>query len=145
MSATGNARPFREFTLVAGQNAFAKRVFVVAAIYGIAVMFPQYFMEAQLGRDFPPPLTHPEHFYGFIGVVLAWQIAFLVIAGDVQRFRPLMVPAILEKLAFGPAALVLYAQGRVAPLVVVAGLIDLTIGVFFVLAFRSTRGTSSGA
>lgn len=124
---------------MAAQDTFAKWVFAVAAIYGIAVMFPQYFMEAQLGRDFPPPLTHPEHFYGFIGVVLAWQCAFLVIASDVQRYRPLMVPAMLEKLAFGPAVLVLYAQERVAPLVVVAGVIDLVIGVFFYLAFRATR------
>lgn len=59
---------------------FAKRVFLVAAIYGIVAVFPQYFMEAKLGIDFPPPLNHPEHFYGFLGVALAWQFAFLLIA-----------------------------------------------------------------
>ena len=80
------------------QHKFCSRVFFGAGIYGIAVLLPQYFMEAKLGRDFPPPLTHPEHFYGFIGVALAWQFVFLLIAHDVPRHRLLMLPAILEKL-----------------------------------------------
>jgi len=42
-----------------------------AGIYGIAVIAPQYFMEAQVGRDYPPAITHPEYFYGFVGVGLA--------------------------------------------------------------------------
>ena len=53
---------------------FAKRVFFIAAVLGVIVLAPQYFMEAKVGRDFPPPITHPEHFYGFIGVALAWQM-----------------------------------------------------------------------
>ena len=44
------------------QHTFAKRVFLVAGIYGLAVLFPQYFMEGQNGRDFPPPINHPEYF-----------------------------------------------------------------------------------
>ncbi len=52
-------------------HTFAKRVFLVAGVYGLAVLFPQYFMEGQTGRDFPPPINHPEYFYGFIGVALA--------------------------------------------------------------------------
>jgi hypothetical protein len=50
-----------------------------------------------------------------------------------------MLPAIWEKLCFGVAALVLYAQGRVAAFVVGAGIIDLLLAVFFVLAFRASR------
>lgn len=45
---------------------FARRVFFIAAVYGVIVLVPQYFMEARSGRDFPPPITHPEHFYGFV-------------------------------------------------------------------------------
>ena len=37
-------------------------------------------MEARVGRDYPPAITHPEYFYGFLGVAAAWQVAFLVIA-----------------------------------------------------------------
>lgn len=89
---------------------FARRVFAVAGFYGVLV--PLYFLEARLNQAFPPPLTHPEHFYGFIGVALAWQAVFVLIANDVPRYRLLMLPAILEKLAFGGSAVVLFATDR---------------------------------
>ena len=118
---------------------FSSRVFLVAGIYGVVVLLPQYFLEEKLGRDFPPPLTHPEHFYGFIGIALAWQLVFLMIARDVQRYRLLMLPAIVEKLSFGIAAIVLFANGRIAALVAGAGVVDLLLAVLFVLAFRASR------
>jgi hypothetical protein len=123
-------------------HKFSARVFLGAGIYGLAVLLPQYFLEGKLGRDFPPPITHPEHFYGFIGVALAWQFAFLFIACDVQRYRPMILPAILEKLSFGLAALVLYAQGRAVALVAGAGMIDLFLAVLFVIAFRASAATA---
>src|SRR5260370_1014327 len=103
-------------------------------------MIPQSFMEARIGRDFPPPITHPEHFYGFIGVALAWQVAFLIIAADPVRYRPLMWTAILEKVAFGTAAIVLYAQHRLALPTLAAGFIDLAFAALFFVAIRSTAG-----
>lgn len=120
-------------------HTFATRVFLVAGVYGLAVLFPQYFMEGQTGQDFPPPINHPEYFYGFIGVALAWQVAFLLIARDVQRYRILMLPAVLEKLTWGLATLVLYAQGRLAFAVVGFGIIDLILGTLFLWAFYATR------
>jgi hypothetical protein len=123
------------------RHRFSTRAFLVAGIYGVMVLLPQYFLEEQFARDFPPPLTHPEHFYGFIGVALAWQFVFLLIARDVQRYCLLMLPAILEKLSFGVAALVLYGQGRAAAVVAVAGLVDLLFAVLFALAFRASRTT----
>jgi hypothetical protein len=120
-------------------HTFARRVFLVAGVYGLLVLLPQYFMEDRLNRQFPPALTHPEHFYGFIGVAIAWQFAFLLIADDVPRFRLFMLPAVLEKLTFGAAALVLYAQGRAAALVAGAGSIDLLFATLFLLAFRASR------
>jgi len=121
-------------------NRFAKRVFQVAGIYGMLVVLPQYSLEARIARDFPPPITHPEYFYGFIGVALAWQVAFLLIARDVQRYRLVMLPAILEKVTFGLAAILLYVNGRVAGLTVVGGTLDLIFAMLFSLAFRATRG-----
>ena len=41
---------------------FAKCVFVVAGVYGLAVLLPQYFLEARTGRDCPPAITHPEYY-----------------------------------------------------------------------------------
>lgn len=121
------------------RHVYAKRVFLVAGIYGLAVLFPQYFMEGQNGRDFPPPINHPEYFYGFIGVALAWQMVFLLISRDVQRYRPLMLPAVLEKVTWGFATLALYAQGRLAFAVVGFGVVDLILGNFFLFALYATR------
>src|SRR5262245_17918 len=100
---------------------FARWVFRIAGIYGLAVLAPQYCLEAQVGRDYPPPVTHPEFFYGFLGVAVAWQVAFLLIARDPARYRPLMIPAVLEKVTFGIAVLVLFAQQRVAGVLLVFG------------------------
>lgn len=95
-------------------DRFAKWVFLIAGIYGVLVVLPQYSLEARIARDSPPAITHPEYFYGFIGVALAWQVAFLLISRDVQRYRLMMLPAILEKVTFGAAAILLYVNGRVA-------------------------------
>ena len=120
-------------------DRLARRIFIIAGIYGIVVLLPQYLVETGLGPALPAPLQRPEHFYGFIGVALAWQVVFLIIARDVRRYRLLMLPAILEKLVFGVPVLLLYASGRVGADVLVFGIIDLVLGALFVLAFRSTR------
>lgn len=117
---------------------FAQRVFFFAALYGFLALIPQYFMETKIGRDFPPAITHPEQFYGFLGVALAWQLAFLLIARDVLRYRAFMLPAVLEKLAFSVPAIVLYAQGRVHPVVIGAALMDLVFAALFFAAYRAT-------
>jgi hypothetical protein len=123
---------------------FARWVFRIAGVYGLLAILPMYFLEDRIGRDHPPAITHPEFFYGFLGVTLAWQIAFLVIAGDPVRFRPLMVPAIVEKATFVIAVLLLYRSGRVASATLVLGLIDLTLGILFCAAFLRTA-TKAGS
>lgn len=117
-------------------SPFARRAFRVAGIYGLIVMLPQYFLEARIGHDFPPAITHPEYFYGFIGIVVAWQCVFLVIASDPRRYRPLMPVAVLEKLVFAIPVGVLVANGRVAVGAIVgfAG-IDLILAICFVTAY----------
>lgn len=122
---------------------FAKRVFFIAAILGVIVLAPQYFLEAKIGRDFPPPITHPEHFYGFVGVALAWQILFFIIARDPVRYRGAMIPAVLEKVGFGAAAVVLYAQGRAAVPILVGGILDLIFAALFWVAWRQTVSASA--
>lgn len=117
---------------------FPKRVFQVAAIYGLLVLLPQYLVELGLGSAEPVRLARPEYFYGFVGVAVAWQLVFLLIAHDVRRYRPLMLLAVVEKLAFGLAVVPLFAAHRIAVDMLAAGLIDLTLGAFFVLAYRAT-------
>ena len=117
---------------------FARRAFRLAGIYGIVVLIPQYFMENKIGHDFPPPITHPEQFYGFIGVALAWQVVFLILSRDPIRYRILMLPAILEKLAFGFACVVLYAQGRLSSIILAVGTVDLILAALFLFSFLAT-------
>lgn len=126
------------------RHRFARRVFTIAAFYGIVVLLPQYLVETGLGPALPAPLQRPEYFYGFVGVALAWQVVFLVIASDVRRYRLLMLPAILEKLAFGVPALLLYAKGRLALDMLGAGLLDLLLGALFAMAFLATREATPG-
>ncbi len=117
---------------------FARRVFRVAAIYGFLVLLPQYFLEGKTGRDFPPAITHPEYYYGFIGVALAWQMVFLVIARDPVRYRPIMIPAIFEKASFGLAAVALFLLDRLNAQMLGAGVLDLVLGTLFLLAYVRT-------
>ncbi|HRN54048.1 MAG TPA: hypothetical protein PK788_11160 [Gemmatimonadaceae bacterium] len=117
---------------------FARRAYTAAAVYGILALAPQYFLEQQVNRDFPPAITHPEYFYGFVGLALVWQFAFLLIARDPLRYRPLMPITWLEKLSFGAAAAVLMAMGRIPTPVFALGLVDLALGALFVVAWLKT-------
>jgi len=117
---------------------FANNAFLAAGIYGLIVLLPQYFLEQRTGRDFPPPITHPEYFYGFIGVAVAWQIVFLLISRDPIRYRSLMLVAVVEKASFGLPAIALYLSGRLGTQMLVAGLIDLVLGVLFIVSYTRT-------
>ena len=123
---------------------FARRVFAWAGTYGLVVLLPQYFLIEKVGRDFPPPVTHPEYFYGFAGVAVAWQLVFLTIARDPLRYRPVMLAAVVEKAGFGSVAVALFAQGRLSGQMFGAGVVDLLLGSLFVIAFLRTATASNG-
>jgi hypothetical protein len=118
---------------------FARIVFRIAGVYGFVVLFPQYFMEQQLGRDYPPPINHPEHFYGFVGVALVWQLAYLLISTDPVRYRPFMILAVLAKASFGIAVYVLFFQNRAPGLVLGFATVDLLLGALFLVAWLRLR------
>ena len=61
---------------------------------------------------------------------MAWQIAFLTIARDVVRFRPLMLAAIVEKASFAVPTFWLFATGRVAAATAVVAGLDAALGCF---------------
>ena len=114
---------------------FARVVFLIAGIYGVAVLTPLYFLESTINRQQPPAITHPEFFYGFVGVGLAWQILFLILSTDPVRFRPMIIPSICEKVSYGAALLVLFLQHRIAPTVLGVGSMDWVFAVLFVAAY----------
>jgi hypothetical protein len=61
---------------------FARIAYGVAAAYGFLTLTPLYFMVGTIGHDAPPPVTHPQFYYGFVGVALLWQMVFVLIARD---------------------------------------------------------------
>ena len=117
---------------------FAKVVFWVAGIWGVLVIMPPYFLFDLIGKNDPPPITHPGFYYGFVGCGLAWQIAFLIIGTNPVRLRPMMIPSVVEKFTFGVAVVTLVMQGRMHRADLVFAGTDLTLGVLFVAAFVAT-------
>ena len=117
---------------------FARIVFWFAGVWGFLILTPLYFLFETIGRQTPPPMTHPGFYYGFVGVGVSWQLAFLIIGSDPARYRPIMIPAIAEKFLFVVALIVLYLLGRIGPKEM-AGLFDLVLGLLFVAAYWKTR------
>ena len=117
---------------------FAKWVFLLSGLSGILLVVPPCFLEQKTGEDYPPPITHPEYYYGFLGVTLAWQFMFLVIASDPVRYRRAMLAAMLEKASFVVAITILYAAGRVAGVWIGFALMDATWLVLFGIAYLRT-------
>jgi hypothetical protein len=119
---------------------FARIVFRIAAVYGFLVLLPLYFLMERMGQDAPPPITHAEFYYGFVGLALVWQAVFWLIASDPLRYRPIISVAVLEKAAYAVPAFILYFQGRLAPSMLLTAGADAVLGVFFAAAYIWTGG-----
>ena len=125
---------------------FARRVFAFGGLWGLFILIPHAFMEGRVTREHPPAITHPEYFYGFVGIGIVWQIAFLLISRDPVRYRPFMLVAVLEKASFFIATVTLYVLGRLSMEMLGAGVLDMMLGGLFMLAYvrtpRSVRATT---
>ena len=117
---------------------FARVVFAVAGVWGVAVLTPLYFLVDVTGRQYPPPVSYPHFFYGFLSVALAWQSAFFVIASNPARFRLMMIPAVIEKLGYVIGTAVLYLKGQVGATELSTAPPDLVLCVLFMIAFAKT-------
>ena len=117
---------------------FAKVVLIAAGVWGIVVLTPLYFLLDVTGRQYAPPTSYPQFFYGFLSVTMAWQMAFLVIGSNPARFRLLMIPSIVEKLGYVVTVAILYSQARISPEDARAAGPDLLLGVLFIAAFAKT-------
>ena len=124
---------------------FAKIVFIVAGIQGLLILLPMYFLEDKIGRDTPPAITHPEYFYGFLGVALAWQVLFLVLSTDPVRYRAMILPCILEKVGWGIALVVLFLQGRLPLSAFAVGSVDWIFAFLFLAAYFRTKSARAAA
>lgn len=84
--------------------------------------------------------NHPSPvLYGFAGVTMAWQFAFFAIAMNPVRFRPMMIPSVIEKLGYVMTVVVLRLQGRLSP----ASAPDTLLGALFLIAFYVSREVHS--
>ena len=120
---------------------FAKFTFVGAGIWGITVLTPLYWLVDLTGRSYSSPTDYPHFFYGFLSVAMAWQIAFLVIGSNPARYRPLMIPGMLEKLGHVGGVAVLYWNARISVADAQAAIPDLLLAILFMVAFAKTRGS----
>lgn len=118
-----------------GAVRFARLVYLIAGIYGVIVLTPGLFTEKLFSARYPPGVTHPEFYYGFYGVGLAWQAAFLIIASSPSRFRGIMPAAMLEKFSYAAACLSLNRSGRLAGGLAAFGMGDLILGALFVFSY----------
>jgi hypothetical protein len=117
---------------------FAKVVFRIAGLWGIVVLTPLYFLIDLTGRQYAAPMDYPQFFYGFLSVAMAWQMTFLVIGSSPARFRPLMIPSIVEKFGHVAGVAVLYAQGRLSVADATAAAPDVLLCALFIVAFAVT-------
>ena len=117
---------------------FARIVFTVAGIWGIAVLTPFYWLVDITGRHYQAPTEYPNFFWGFFAVTIAWQIGFLLIGSNPSRYRLFMLPAMVEKLGYVITLTLLYKAGRVAPVDATAAIPDGLLGLLFVVAFVVT-------
>jgi hypothetical protein len=114
---------------------FARIVFLVAGLWGLLSLPPLYFLFDYIGRQEPPPISHPQFFYGFVGVALAFQFVFLTIATDPARFRPLMLPSVLEKFAYMVPVAMLYWKGRITASTAATAVPDSVLCLLFIAAW----------
>jgi hypothetical protein len=121
---------------------FARWVFLLAGVWGLLTLTPLYFLQGQIAAA-SGPITHPEYFYGFVGVGLTWQLLFVLISRDPARWRPVMPVAVLEKASFGLPVIGLFAAGKISPTILVFGCIDLIWGVLFAVVFLRLRAEAT--
>jgi hypothetical protein len=116
-------------------------VFVGAGVWGIVLLTPVYFLFDAIGRLPSGPVTYPQFYYGFLAVTMAWQLAFLVIGSDPARFRLMMIPSVVEKLAFVLSLSVLFVQGRATVMDMMVVAPDFLLGILFTIAFVKTSAS----
>ena len=106
---------------------FARVVFVIAGAFGAIACVGLYFAPGS------------PTYYGLIAGVVAWQVAFFIIASDPGRYRPLMIPAVVEKMVWVLTLAVLYTRGAMTTRAMASGIIPHgLLGLLFVAAFVRT-------
>ncbi len=110
---------------------FTKIVFSIAGTLGVIALIPMYLASGSY------------RYYGSLAGLVAWQVAFFMIAWDPKRFRPMMIPAVIEKLLWVLTLIFLYLQGRLNSVELAGATIPHgVLGALFIGAFFKTPRAS---
>jgi hypothetical protein len=118
-------------------------IFKGAGYYGIIVMLVLLLAPAQVLGE--PTVVHPEYYFGFVTVGMAWQIAFLVVGSDPVRFRPMMLVCVCEKFFYISLLFYFILTHRAPTRMVPAVVLDGSLGCLFIYAWRVTPSRPGGA
>ena len=121
--------------MTAGQ---ARWLFRGAAIYGLILLLPLYFLEKTAAAP-EAGFAHPEYYYGFVGAAAAWQLVYWVIGGDPVRYRAFMGLGVIAKFGFWIPTTILWAMGRTPTSTWALTNGDLLLGLAFLFAWRRLR------
>jgi hypothetical protein len=116
----------------------ARWLFRGAAIYGLIVLLPLYFLEKTVAAP-AASLDHPIYYDGFVGAAAAWQLVYWTIGTDPVRYRPFMPLAAVAKFGFWIPSLILWLNGRAPTSTFAVTNGDLILGIAFFLAWRSLK------
>ena len=113
-------------------------LFQGAAVYGLLMLLPLYFLEATAAAP-AAQLDHPEYYYGFVGAAAAWQLVYWVIGGDPIRYRAFMPLGVVAKLGFWIPTTLLWLNGRTPTATFILTNGDLILGIAFFIAWRTLK------
>jgi len=145
-SITRSRRRRRTVVPEARAERFARRVYMIAGIYGAPARFPVSLPESQFASFLPPAVTHPEFYYGFYGVTLRpADCVPLVIARDPARLVSPMPVTVLVRSSGSSRSV---AQGRrtdvVSTMFSPLPLTRCALGILFITSYlRLSRFTGN--
>lgn len=113
---------------------FARRIYIIAAIYGFLAVPALYFTDA--------PDPHRLLYFAFAGIALVFQGVFLVIARDPVRYAAFLPLTVFEKISFGIPALAFWSQEQAANDMALGGAVDLLFAALFIAAWLKVRKVS---
>ena len=116
----------------------ARQLFRGAAVYGLIILLPLYFLERQVAAP-AASLDHPIYYYGFVGAAAAWQLVYWTIGGDPVAYRAFMPLAVVAKFGFWVPSLILWLNGRAPTSTFAVTNGDLILGIAFFLAWRTLK------
>ena len=103
-----------------------------------------FFLEPVIAARNPPAITHPEFFYGFLGLAIAFQFLFALIAWQPRRLLAAMPAAVAEKCLYATMIGLLVVWHRLGNAGAAAfAAVDAVLGGLFLLSYLSLKQGAS--